>query len=154
MKKILTIILVLVWLINISFSSWEWWDETQEIYPTNENSIIDTDWLDDPLRDGTRSAVNWVQWIIDENTETGDSNQNNVLKYVSKWINYFLWLLWLIVTIYIIKEWISIVVAWNNENIQKESMKDIRNYIIALIWIWVSYLIINLVFHFINVTTI
>jgi len=154
MKKILTIILVLVWFINISFSSWEWWDETDEIYTQDKNNVIDDSDLDDPLRNGTRSAVQNVEWVIDADTTTSEQSQWNVMKYIWKWVNYFLALLWMVLIIFIIKDWIIIVTAAWDDNKQKEAFKNVKNYVIALIWIWVAYLLINLIFHFVNINTV
>jgi len=156
MKKFLIIITMFLCGLNIwiSFANWTWWDNTNDIYTKDKNDVIKDNDLDDPLRNGTTSAVENVDWVINVDTSTNEQNQDNLIKYISKWLNYFLALLGLVVTIFIIKEWYTIVTAWSNESIQKESLQDIKNYIIALIWIGVSYMLINLIFHFININSV
>jgi len=36
---------------------------------------------------------------------------------------------------------------------KKEAFVNLRNYVLALIWIWASYLLINLIFYFVNINT-
>ena len=155
-KRIILIITVLIWGINICIGSsdWSWWDETDEIYTQDKNDVIRDNDIDDPLKNGTRSAVQNVDWVIDADTSTSEQSQWNVIKYISKWINYFLALLWTVLIIFIIKDWIVIITAAWDDNKQKEAFKNVKNYIIALIWIWVAYLLVNLIFHFVNVNTI
>ncbi len=155
MKKIILIIfLVIFWSLNLSFWQYTRDDNTKDIYTQDKNDVIDDSNLDDPLRNGTRSAVQQVGWVIDADTSTSEQSQWNVLKYISKWINYFLWLLGLLLIILIIFQWIKIITAAWDDNKQKEAFKNVKNYILALIWIWVSYLIINLIFHFVNYNTV
>jgi len=144
--------IIMVLLFSFSFvnaNNYIWDDDTKDIYTQNQDDVVETNDLNDPLRNGTRSAVENVQWIIDEDTSTAENNKQNMIKYISKWVNYFLWILWMIVTIFIIKDWIIIITAGGDDNKQKEAMKNLKNYILAIIWIWVSYLFVNLVFHFV-----
>ena len=148
MKRLFLLILFII----IPFSSYAWYtwdDKTKEIYTQDQDDVMTTNDLNDPLRNGTRSAVEHVEWIIDEDTSTAKNNQKNIMKYVTKWVNYFLTLLWLLATIFIIKDGIVIITARWDDNKQKEAFKNVKNYTIALIGIWVSYLIVILIFHFV-----
>jgi len=55
--------------------------------------------------------------------------------------------------IMIVKDGIVIIVSAWDENKKKEAFKNIRNYILAIIWIWSAYLFVNLIFYFININT-
>ena len=154
MKKIILVLSLLFYSFNLAFAWYIWQDETDEIYTKNKDEVIDDSNLDDSLRAGTRSAVENVEWVIDANTDTSEQSQENVVRYLSKWVNYFLWLLWLLLTILIIIQWIKIVTASWDTNKQKEALINVKNYILVLIWIAVSYLIVSLIVHFVSINSI
>ncbi len=151
MKKYLFMFIVLFTsFTHISiFASNTWDDDTTKIYTQNESNVIKSDDIDDPLRDGTTSVAWWVRWIA----AWTDEHQWDFMLYISKWINYFLWFLWLLVIILIIKDGIVMITSAWDEWKKKEAFVNLKNYILALIWIWASYLIINLIFYFVNVNT-
>ena len=152
MKKSLFIfLLVFINFIGIFvFASNTWNDDTTQIYTQDQSNVIKSDDIDkDPLRAWTISAAWWIKWIA---TWTND-HQWDFLSYLSKWINYFLWFLWLLVIILIIKDGIVMITSAWDEWKKKEAFVNLRNYILALIWIWASYLLINLIFYFVNVNT-
>jgi len=149
MKKYLFILFFISFLNMHVFANNIWDDATTEIYTQNESNVIKTDDIDDPLRNGTTSAAWWIRWIA----EWTDEHQEDFILYISKWINYFLWFLWLLVIILIIRDGIIMIInAWDEWK-KKEAFVNLKNYILALIWIWSSYLIINLIFYFVNVNT-
>jgi len=152
MKKIFLLLTfgLLVW---TSFAGYTWDDDYNKVYTQNEDKVIDTQGLDDPINAWTKSTVEEVEWIANANVSDEDNKQTSMINYVSNWINYFLWLLGLIVTIFIIKDGIIIITSAWDENKKKEAMTNLRNYILAIILIWVAYMIVNLIFYFINVNS-
>ncbi len=154
MKKILFLLLSSVILfVNISFWWWWWDDETQDIYNKEQDSVVDTNWLDDPIRNGTHNAVENVWWIAKADIEDSESAQNETKRYISNWINYFLWFLWLVVVIFIIKDGIILITSAWWDNGKKIALQNLKNYIIAIILIWVSYLIVSLAVYFVWVNS-
>lgn len=153
MKKLLLLftIWVFVW---TAFAEYTWENDWDKIYTKEQSQVIDTNWLEDPLNAWTKSAVEWADGIVNADVSTEDSKQENMIAYISKWVNYFLSLLWMIVTILIIKDGIIIITATWDDNKQKEALKNVKNYIIAIIMIWVAYLIVNLIFRFVNTNTV
>jgi len=151
MKKYLFMSLVLfISFVHISVVATDTWnDDTTQIYTQNESNVIKSDDIDDPLRNGTTSAAWWIQWVA----AWTDDYQWDFMSYISKWINYFLWFLWLLVIILIIKDGIIMITSAWDEWKKKEAFVNLKNYILALIWIWASYLLINLIFYFVNVNT-
>jgi len=150
MKRFILLILFLVaysfsW---ITSSSYTWDNPDDSIYTKNQDNVIDTN--NASLRKWTLSAAWWIEWVAKTND---DDYQSNMLLYISKWINYFLWFLWLLVIILIIKDGIIMITSAWDEWKKKEAFVNLKNYIIALIWIWSSYMIINLIFYFVNVNT-
>ena len=151
-KKLL---LIGFWVIFISpsFSKYTWEDDKNKIYTQTQEQVINTEWLDDPINAGTQSAVAWVNGITTPPTNTNDDKQENFINYVSRWVNYFLAFLGMIVIILLIKDGIIVITAAWDENKQKEAFTNLKNYIIAIILIWVAFLIVNLIFWFVNTNT-
>jgi len=154
MKKIITFLLA-IGIIWISIAGYTWEDDYNKIYTKEQNQVIDTTNLDDPLQAGTKSAVEKVSWIADVNADvsTSESKKQNMIDYISKWVNYFLGFLWMIVIILIIKDGFIIITSAGDENKKKEAFTNLRNYTIAIILIGVAFLIINLIFYFVNTNT-
>ncbi len=152
MKKFLFILLVsiLSFFGSFVFANYTWDDSTDQIYTQNQSDVIKSNDINDPLRNWTTSAAWWIGWIAKWND---DNHQQNFIDYLSKWINYFLWFLWLVVIILIIKDGIVMITSAGDEWKKKEAFVNLKNYILALIWIWSSYLLINLIFYFVNVNT-
>lgn len=128
-------------------------DPTESLYTHDQANVIDDSWMDDPLRAGTLDSAKWMKWIAKINNDSAESRQKWFVDYVSIWVNYILGLLGLIVIIFIIKDGLAIITAAWDDNKKKEALKNVRNYILAIIFIWVSYLIVNLVFNFMDVNT-
>ncbi len=151
MKKSLFIfLLAFINFIGIFVFANNMWDsDTQTIYTQNQTNVIKSNDINNPLRNWTTSAVQWVQWIA---AWTND-HKKDFIDYLSLWINYFLWFLWLIVIILIIKDGIVMITSAWDEWKKKEAFVNLRNYILALVWIWASYLFINLIFYFVNLNT-
>lgn len=152
-KKLLILIISILSL-NIWFANpYTWDDDTKKIYTQDKENVVNDYWLDDPLRDGTTSSAWWIQWVAVIDISSEDNIKQWFMDYIAMWINYILWLLALIVIVLIIKDGIVMIwSAWNEEK-KKEAFKNLKNYIIALILIWAWYLIVNLVFSFVNDST-
>jgi len=151
-KKILVIIIVLL-TINIWFANYIWNDETKQIYTQDKGNVINDNWLNDPIRNGTLSSSKHLEWIAKTDESSEENRQKWFMNYIAIWVNYILWFLGLIVIILIIKDGIIMITsAWNEEK-RKEAFKNLKNYIIALILIWAWYLIVNLVFYIVNENT-
>ena len=155
MKKYLFIfLLVFVNFIGIFvFAGNTWKDETTKIYTKHQYNVIKSNDINDPLRAWTNSAIKWTTWSVWWIAVWTVEHQKDFMHYLSLWINYFLWFLWLLVIILIIKDGIVMITSAWDEWKKKEAFVNLRNYILALIWIWASYLLINLIFYFVNVNT-
>jgi len=151
MKKLLLIILVFCLMCWVSIGIWgyTWPKDLDKIYTKEESQVVDTWWLDDPIKAWTKTAIDWTDLIKNDQWDA----QKTTLSYISKWVNYFLALLWLISIILIIKDWFVIITAWWDENKQKEAFKNVKNYILAIILIGITALIVNFIFWVINKST-
>jgi len=147
--KLLFIILGFYLIGWISTGNYTWDDDTSRIYTQEESQVINTAWLEDPIEAWTYTALEGTDLIQNDQQDA----QKATLDYISKWVNYFLALLWLITIILIIKDWLVIITAWWDENKQKEAFKNVKNYILAIILIGITALIVNLIFWVVNYST-
>lgn len=154
MKKIILFFSVLLGLGWYVLAGYTWDNDLNKIYTQEQDKVIDTNNLDDPLQAWTKTAVEGIEWI-DKNVDTSDTEnkKQSMIDYISKWINYFLAFLWMIVIILIIKDGIIVITSAGDENKKKEAFTNLKNYIIAIIMIWVAFLIVNLIFYFVNSNT-
>ena len=150
-KPILFSTMIITSWLSLAWYTWE--DDYNKIYTQQEDQVIDTENLDNPLNAWTVSAVQEVDWIANADMSTSENKQENIIKYISKWVNYFLAFLGLIVIILIIKDGIIIITSAWDENKKKEAFTNLKNYAIAIVLIWVAFLIVNLIFYFVNVNT-
>lgn len=134
------------------------------IYNQNINKAINTDDIDNPLRDWSfmiidntdtrenNEAANAVWWIVNvwAITEYNEA-KNDVMKIIKNIINYALWLLSFIALIYLIAHWFMILTAAGDDAKYKKWLKGIKYAAIALWWIGVSFFIISFIFRLINI---
>ena len=150
-KVIFSIFLILTSWLTLGWYVWE--NDYNKIYTKEQNQVMNTENLDHPLNAWTVSAVQEVDGIANADMSTSDSKQESMINYISKWVNYFLAFLGLIVIILIIKDGIIIITSAWDENKKKEAFTNLKNYAIAIVLIWVAFLIVNLIFYFVNVNT-
>lgn len=166
-KKIITFILVLT--IGILYSKFFcetsaeinfFWNNP--IYNTWISNVITGSASDNPMRDGILTITNWtngnwwILWILHTNNIIRNHMEalNDTLKIIQNIVNYALWLVWLIWLIYMLVQWFIILTAWQDDSKQKKWFKWIKNGIIAMIWIWLSWFVISFVLWLINTLTV
>ncbi len=156
MKK-LSILLIsflcLIWASNAQLEiPWE-----SSIYSNNQSNYIDASGISNPLRDWTYTAIQspdseseiWgIQWI-DNKIEDHDSAREKTFTIVKNLINYALGLLSLIALIYVIYHGIIIITAAGDDSKYKQWLKWIRTAAIALVWIWLSRIVVSSIFRLI-----
>ncbi len=107
-------------------------------FPYSENQ--NAQWLKDTIWE-TNKIVNA---FVDENTL---KQKSPMMYYLSKVINYFLWILWLVAVITLIY-WFSLAfTSYKSEEWMKKWYKYIQYAVIAIIIIWVSWLIAKFMFQ-------
>lgn len=130
MKKLISSLFVsLLWNILLTLpveaiTVWLWWFGNQ-----NSSSI-------------------WVAWA-----ETGSTWNTGFLTFIETALNWFLWFLAFITIIILIYGWFLMVTAAWDDGKYKKWFTILKQTIIWLILIWVSALIINLIFNFVSTNT-
>jgi len=151
---------------------WQWFElwNNSTILNTDINQAIDTstsDWwttIWDPLREWAYHIVNADDWeiehqipnIINNNEAITDHNTalSNTLNIVTSIINYALGLISLVALIYLLVHGFIILTAAWDEAKYKKWLKWIKYATIALLGVWLSRLIISLIFRIIeNIST-
>jgi len=147
------------------FSQWLnlWQDDVIfNIDPENALNVYDNN---NPISDPLRQ---WAYKIIDADSTNTISDQelwwivnpgpiqdhstamNSTMTIIKNLINYALWLLSLIALVYLIYHWFLMVTAAWNDTQYKKWVKWLRLAVIALAWIWFSWLIVSFIFWIIN----
>lgn len=149
LKKLLFILLFCF----ISISFWTTLDyfEVDPIYSEEIEDAVNSNWIDDPLRNGTTNIWENTQgiamnWEITNSEEAKEQTTN----LISKVVNYFLALAWLVALIYLLYHWFLILTAAWDDAKYKKWMKWIQIAMIALAWIWFSRFIVSLILSVIS----
>lgn len=159
MKLIKTAIITIIWIIWMFWAAWICnsqleipWEST--IFSSNQDQYIDANGISNPIRDGAYAAIqspdseNEVDWIQGVNKKIEDHNtaKERTLAIIKNLINYALGLLSLVALIYIIYHGIMIMTAAWDDAKYKEWLKWVKFAAIALVWIWLSRVLVSSIF--------
>lgn len=169
MIKTLTSLTLWLWIIFSLFTWWEtyaqglWSIDDPIIYTHEQNNVIDDENIvpDDanPLREGIFKAVE-----SDDGTEinnilntgkitTFDDAEMGTLDIIKSFVNYALGLVSFVALIYLIYHGVMIITAAGDDSKYKKWMDWLKYAAIALVWIWLSRMIINFIFSLIWIIT-
>ena len=133
-----------------------------ENYILNENSqqVLDTQGINDPIRDGAFQAINpWsgelvgIVWVDSKITDHSTA-QSQTLQLVQRIINYVLGFLALIALIYLIYNGFLILTAGGDDAQYKKGMGSLKYAAIAIAGVGASWLIVSLIFRLIALIAI
>lgn len=169
-KLIYYITILLLTILNIGIfadvsSQWLqlWQDDI--ILNTDIDNALDVYDNNNPITDPLRQ---WAYKIIDADSTNTISNQelwwivnpgliqdhwtamNSTMAIIKNIINYALWLVSVIALVYLIYHWFLMVTAAWDDTQYKKWMKWLKFAAIALVWIWLSWLVISFIFWIIN----
>ena len=159
----------LYYLINTIFCLWIIWffgsnntfgqlstiDNTSPSITQNVSQVFDTSSINNPLRQGSRFAIESPDQtslinIINDNINWFDQAQNDTLWLIKNIINILLGFLSLIILIYLIYEGYLIVTAGTNEDQYKSAVGKLKNAAIAIAGIATSRFIVSFIFFVVN----
>lgn len=131
--------------------------ETENYILTEDpQQVLDTQGINDPIRDGAFQAINpWsgeldgILWV-DAKISDHSTAQNQTLQIVKNIINYVLGFLALIALVYLIYNGFLILTAAGDDAQYKKGMKSIEYAVIAIAGIGASWFIVSLIFRLIN----
>ena len=133
-------------------------DSSNSILTESNEQVVNTDTIEDPLRDGAYTVINSTSWEqisgivgVDDKIGSHLNAQHKTLTIVKTAINYALGILSLIALVYLLYNGFMMVTAAGDDNQYKKGIKWIRYAAIALVGVGASRLIISVIFWFINV---
>ncbi len=149
-------IVSLFWMIQFTNAQLSTIDNTSPSITQELNKALDTNDIDNPLRqwshfaiqspDGTSSintiSMSEILWFADA--------QNATLGLIKNIINVLLSFTALVVLVYMIYEWYMIVTAGTNQDQYKEALKRLKNAAIAIAGITMSWFIVSFIFAALN----
>lgn len=134
---------------------------SSENYILNENdqSVLNTEGIQDPLRDGAYNIIDsesWTWGISGDVVGVGDkisshlNAQNKTMQVIKNILNYALGMLWLIALVYLIYHGFLIVTAAGDDTQYKKWLSGVKYAAIAIAGIGVSWLVVSWIFWLLN----
>lgn len=150
-KKLTFILLILsFWICSAQLETP--WEST--IFNNNQDQYIDANDISNPIRDWAYAAIkspdetNEISWIQGawQKIEDHTTARERTFSIIKNLINYALWLLSLIALIYIIYHGFIILTAAGDDAKYKQWLKWVKFAAIALVWIWLSRIVVSSIF--------
>ncbi len=129
------------------------------IFNENEQQVINTEGIQDPLRDGAYQMIDPATWDgqlsgvvgVGDKISSHEVAKNKTMQVIKNIINYALWFLALIALVYLIYHGFLILTAAGNDTQYKKWLGGIKYAVIAIVGIGVSRLIVSLIFWLLNI---
>ncbi len=132
-------------------------DSENYILNENDQQVLNTENINDPLRDGAYNIINPQGWSgtlsgmagTDTKISSHQNAQTQTMNVIKNIINYALWMVGLVALVYLIYHWFLILTAAGDETQYKKWLKGIKFAAIAMVGIWASRLIVSGIFRLI-----
>lgn len=128
-------------------------DSQNYILNENDQQVLNTENIDDPLRQGAYNIVTPEWWAALSGLASTDTEisshitaQNKVMTVIKNLINYALWMVALIALVYLIYHGFMIVTAAGDETQYKNGLKWVKFAAIAMAGIGMSRLVVSAIF--------
>jgi len=129
-------------------------DSENYILNENDQQVLNTEDINDPLRDGAYNTINPLSWVgvlsgvvwIGDPISSHQNAQSKVMDVIKNMINYALWMLTLIALVYLIYHGFLILTASGDDTQYKKGLAGIKYAAIAIAGIGASWLIISAIF--------
>ncbi len=149
---------------NVSSQWLQLWQDELILNIDSENALNvydNNNPISDPLRqwaykiidaDSTNTISDQELWWIVNPGQIQDHStaMNSTMTIIKNIINYALWLISFIALVYLIYHWFLMVTAAWDDAQYKKWIKWLRLAAIALVWVWLSRLIVSFIFWIIN----
>ncbi len=144
-----TLVLLWFWAININqsfVSAAPWW--TPGGGWSSTSNLTNCDWFWANFEDCWVSDIKWIAW-----TASADTTWDSLLTTIKKFINRALWILSLITLVLLLRWWFQMVTAAWDDAKYKVWFKILKQAAMWLVFIWVSRLIVSMIFWIISLVT-
>lgn len=129
-------------------------DSQNYILNENDQQVLNTQGINDPLRDGAYNivtpewtgALSGVVWVNDK-ISTHQNAQSKTMTVIKNIINYALWMVAFVALVYLIYHGFLIVTAAGDDTQYKKWLSWIKFAAIAMIGIGTSWLVVSAIFR-------
>lgn len=128
-------------------------DSQNYILNENDQQVLVTEDIKDPLRQGAYHVVSPEWWTTLSGIVSADQEisshivaQNRVMDVVKNIINYALWMIALVALVYLIYHGFIMVTAAGDDTQYKKGLKWIKYAAIAMVGVGMSWLIVSAIF--------
>lgn len=130
-------------------------DSENYILNENDQQVLNTENIGDPLRDGAYNMVNPVTWTgeiwglasTDEKISTHQNAQDKTMQVVKNIINYALWMIALIALVYLVYHGFLVLTAAGDDAQYKKWLSGVKYAAIAMAGIGLSWIIVSFIFR-------
>lgn len=117
----------------------------------NDQTVVQTNDIVDPLRDGANNPGQWVEGLYyNGKIFSFMQAQNETLAFIQRMVNWSLSVVGLVALIYLLYHGFLMVTAAGDDAQFKKGAKAARTAVTAIIWIWLSALIVNFILYIIG----
>ncbi len=155
MKKIVFSLFILTSLFSWTCFATEAPSVDENILTKDFNQVLETDDINDPLRDGAYGIIGGdnvdpkeqITSVLEaEKITEHKTAMDNTLNLIKRTINYLLWFMWLVALVYLIYHWFLILTAGDDDAQYKKWLKSMKYAAIAIWWVWISWLFVSFIF--------
>ncbi len=155
MKKLmLSAIIIYMSLLVIGYAQMIVPDSENYILNENDQQVLNTENIADPLREGAYNVINPESWTwavlgvvgVGDEISSHINAQNRVMDVIKNMINYALWMLALVALVYLIYHGFLILTAAGDDTQYKKGLSGIKYAAIAIAGIGASRLIVSGIF--------
>lgn len=155
MKKfILSGIIIYTSLLVIGYAQMIVPDSQNYILNENDQQVLNTENINDPLRDGAYNIISPVSWTgnlsgvvgVGDKISSHQNAQSKTMDVIKNIINYALWMLALVALVYLLYHGFLIVTASGDDTQYKKWLWWVKYAAIAIAWIGASRLIVSAIF--------
>ncbi len=144
MKKIALVTMVLACMTGITSAGL--FDKINQ----NDQHVVVTNDIVDPLRDGTHNPWQWVQGLYyNGQIFSFLQAENQTIAYIQRLLNRALTFVGIIALVYLIYSGILMVTAAGKDDQFKKWVKAMRLSFIAIVWMALAWLIVNFILYLI-----
>jgi len=133
---------------------------TQRINTLTQDSkkVIDTSGIKwNPISAGSNAAIGRplrgnakVSGIITIANDSYSAVLSATMQKIQAVVNRSLWLLAILCVIYLIYEWVLLLVKFDDEKVQTDALEAIKKVARVIGWIWLSWFIVSVIFYIVS----
>ncbi len=151
-KSIIGGIVAIIGMLSIGFGQMIVPDSENYILNENDQQVVDTKGIQDPLRDGAYIITQSETWELlgivssDDKITSHQNAQTKTMDIVKKIINYALWMIAFIALVYLIYHGFLIVTASGDDTQYKKGLSGVKFAAIAMAGVGASWFIVSAIF--------